>query len=71
MIIGLKAVPVTNVSEDFIAENLFDVISKLCKIGFNVRCAVCDDHSGNVRADSQLGKHYGEVVGLVHLSSVL
>ena len=58
--IVVKAVPETSVSGNFIAENLMDIISKLARIGFNVRGTVCDDHSNNVNAYSKLSKSYGK-----------
>ena len=57
--IVVKAVPETSVSGNFIAENLMDIISKLARIGFNVRGTVCDDHSSNANAYSKLSKSYG------------
>ena len=53
--IVVKAVAETNVSGNFIAENLMDIISKLARIG-----TVCDDHSSNVNAYSKLSKSYGK-----------
>ena len=38
--IVVKAVPETSVSGNFIAENLMYIISKLARIGFNVRGTV-------------------------------
>ena len=58
--IVVKAVPETSGSGNFIAENLMDIISKLARIGFNVRGTVCDDHSSNVNAYSKLSKSYGK-----------
>ena len=58
--IVVKAVSETSVSGNFIAENLMDIISKLARIGFNVRGTVCDDHSSNVNAYSKLSKSYGK-----------
>ena len=57
----MKAVPETSLNGDFIAEHLFDVIAKLSNIGFNVRGAVCDDHSTNVSAYTKLSKKYGDI----------
>ena len=58
--IVVKAVPETSGSGNFIAENLIDIISKLARIGFNVRDTVCDDHSSNVNAYSKLSQSYGK-----------
>ena len=58
--IVVKAVPET--SGNFIAENLMDIISKLARIGFNVRGTVCDDHSSNVNTYSKLSKSYGKIM---------
>ena len=77
MIVGLqksvpivaKTVPETCVSGDLIVANLMDVITKLAKVGFNVRGVVCDDHSSNVNAYSKLFKSYGKKT--VHTSSII
>jgi hypothetical protein len=67
MIVGLKesvaivvkAVPEISVNGEFIAEHLFDVISQLFLVGFNVRGVVCDDHASNVKAFRILSEKHG------------
>ena len=68
MIVGLKSsvpyvvktLPETQIVGDWVKEALLDCLKMLHESGFNVRGVVCDDHSTNVNAYTQLLQEYGE-----------
>ena len=68
MIVGLrssvpyvvKTLPEKKITGDWVKESLLSCLKMLQENGFNVRGTVCDDHSTNVNAYSEILKEYGQ-----------
>ena len=55
----IKALPETKITGEWLAQHISECISRLSKVGFNVRAVVTDNHSSNVNAFNCLLYTYG------------
>ena len=55
----IKALPETKITDEWLAQHISECISRLSKVGFNVRAVVTDNHSSNVNTFNCLLYTYG------------